>query len=84
MYEKIYARTIEDDPTNKAALLGLARSRYELDAYAEADELFARVNRIDPDLASKYAYLSSRIGSGAARASAASGRGGSAPWQDAE
>lgn len=82
---RLYADTLRDDPENKAALLGLARSRYELDAYADADELFARVNRLDPALASKYAYLSSSIGAAsAARASAAADRGGSVPWQDEE
>ncbi|MFA6506469.1 MAG: tetratricopeptide repeat protein [Treponemataceae bacterium] len=80
---RLYSETLKEDPENKNALLGLARSRYELDAYADADELFARVNKVDPAFAAKYAYLSSRIGTGTSRAASAD-REGSVPWQDAE
>lgn len=80
---RLYGETLKEDPSNKNALLGLARSRYEMDAYAEADDLFARVNKVDPAFAAKYAYLSSRIGTGTSRAAAAD-REGSVPWQDEE
>lgn len=81
---RVFEQALRGDPENKAALLGLARSRYELDAYAEADELFARVNSIDPAFATNYAYLSSRVGSGASRASAAADRKGSVQWQEGD
>ena len=43
------------------ALIGLARARYELDAYDEADRLYSQVKALDPALASQYAYLSSTV-----------------------
>ncbi len=79
---RYYGEVLAEDPRNRAALLGLARARYELDAYAEADDLFARLNNMDPAYAAKYAYLSSRVGGASSRASAASTRDVSVPWQD--
>ena len=74
-----YERALSVDPTNKAALLGLARSKYELDAYADADDLFSRVERIDSVFASRYAYLSANVAANSSRASAAGGDG-ALPW----
>lgn len=72
-------------PDSKAAMIGLARSRYELDAYAEADDLFGRVKSIDPALAERYAYLSSKVDGSATRASsAAADRGGAMSWSEEE
>jgi len=72
-------------PDNKAALIGLARARYEMDAYAEADDLFSRVKAVDPALAERYAYLSSKVEGSATRASsAAADRGGAMSWSDEE
>ncbi|HUX37101.1 MAG TPA: tetratricopeptide repeat protein [Rectinemataceae bacterium] len=81
-----FQKALANDPNNKAALIGLARSRYELDAYADADSLFARVKAMDPSLAERYAYLSSKIdGSSALRASsAAADRGGGMLWDGGE
>jgi len=61
-------------PNAKAALLGLARAKYELDQFAESDALFSAVREIDPALADRFAYLSSRIEGSASRASAAADR----------
>ena len=61
-------------PDTKAALLGLARSRYELDQFAESDALFSALRAIDPVLADRFAYLSSRIEGAASRASAVADR----------
>ncbi|HCM27233.1 MAG: hypothetical protein A2Z99_12695 [Treponema sp. GWB1_62_6] len=79
----MYAKALAVDPQNKAALLGLARSKYELDAYEDADDLFSRVDRLDHDFASRYAYLSSNVASGASRAAAAE-TGGPLPWATEE
>lgn len=81
---RLFEEVLKDDPSNKVALIGLARARYELDAFAEADDLYAKVNRIDPALAARYSYLSSRSASGSARASSAADRGGQNLWSDAE
>jgi tetratricopeptide (TPR) repeat protein len=81
-----FGKALAAQPGNKAALIGLARSRYELDAYAEADELFARVRSLDPALADRYAYLSSKVDVGQAlrASSAAADRGGGMTWDQEE
>jgi len=81
-----FEKALAAQPGNKAALIGLARARYELDAYAEADELFAQVKAIDPALAGRYAYLSSKVDAGQAlrASSAAADRGGGMTWDEEE
>jgi tetratricopeptide (TPR) repeat protein len=81
-----FEKALIAQPGNKAALIGLARARYELDAFAEADELFARVKAVDPALADRYAYLSSKVDVGLAlrASSAAADRGGSMAWDQEE
>jgi tetratricopeptide (TPR) repeat protein len=81
-----FVKALAAQPGNKAALIGLARARYELDAYAEADELFAQVKSIDPALADRYAYLSSKVDAGQAlrASSAAADRGGGMTWDEEE
>ena len=81
----IFEKALSLLPENKAALIGLARARYELDAYAEADELFGRVRTIDPALAERYAYLSSKVDVSTTRASsAAADRGGAMSWSEGD
>lgn len=82
----LFEKALEAQPDNKAALIGLARARYELDAYAEADQLFARVRSMDPALAERYAYLSSKVDAGLAlrASSAAADRGGGMTWDQEE
>jgi len=46
-------------PDNVLVLAGLARTRYELEEYQAAQEYYARLIIMSPDLASKYAYLGS-------------------------
>lgn len=78
-----YEAALKLKPDNKAALIGLARAKYEVDAYADADELYARVLRADPALAGRYAYLSSHVAPTTARASsAAADRGGDTAWDE--
>ena len=81
-----FEKALASQPENKSALIGLSRARYELDAYAEADELFARVRAIDPALADRYAYLSSKVEVGQAlrASSAAADRGGGMTWDQEE
>lgn len=65
-----FSRALESQPENKAALLGLARARYEMDQFSASDELFSRVLKLDPSLADRFAYLSSRMEGSASRAAA--------------
>jgi tetratricopeptide (TPR) repeat protein len=78
-----YESALKLKPDNTAALIGLARAKYEVDAYADADELYAKVLRADPALANRYAYLSSQVAPTTARASsAAADRGGDTAWAE--
>ena len=81
-----FQKALDLQPTNKAALIGLARAKYELDAYSDADNLFSRVEAIDPALAERYSYLSSHVDASTAlrASSAAADRGGGMTWVDEE
>jgi tetratricopeptide (TPR) repeat protein len=81
-----YEKALQAQPNNKAALIGLARARYELDSFAQADDLFARVKAIDPALADQYAYLASMVDTTQAlrASSAAADRGGGMTWDQGE
>ncbi len=81
---RFFEAALKTSPNNKAALIGLARARYELDAFAEADDLFARAKAIDPALAERYAYLSSLVDSSSVRraSAAAADHGGGMTWDD--
>jgi tetratricopeptide (TPR) repeat protein len=82
-----FEKALKAQGDNKAALIGLARARYELDSFAEADDLFARVKSMDPALADQYAYLASKVDASTAlrASSAAADRGGGMTWdQDQE
>ncbi len=69
------------NPENMIATIGLAKAKYEIDAYAEADSLYSRVVSADPGLAARYAYLSSKVDASTSRASsAAADRGGATEW----
>ena len=69
-----FEQALRLQPGAKAALLGLARAKYELDQFAESDALFSAVREMDPALADRFAYLSSRIEGSASRASAVADR----------
>ena len=78
-----YEAALKLQPDNRTALLGLARAKYEVDAYADADALYGKVMQLDPALAARYAYLSSKVDSTTTRASsAAADRGGATAWDE--
>ena len=78
-----FEEALKGAPTSKSAIIGLARARYELDAYAEADDLFAKVKAMDAALAARYSYLSSKVDGSTSRASsAAADRGGAMSWSE--
>jgi tetratricopeptide (TPR) repeat protein len=78
-----FEQVLSVQPENKAAIIGLARAKYELDQFTESDALFQKVQKIDPTLADRFSYLSSRLEGSAARGAAAEVRGG-ALWIDEE
>ena len=69
---------------SKSALIGLARAKYELNVFAEADELYRQIKKIDPNLAERYSYLSSQMEGSVSRASSAADRKGNVFWNEDE
>jgi tetratricopeptide (TPR) repeat protein len=78
-----YQEILSRNPQDKAALIGLARAKYELDAFSEADDLFSLVRSLDPAFADRYAYLAARTDP-TARAAAADSGSAPLPWSEGE
>jgi hypothetical protein len=72
----------EQNPNDSIAVLGLARTYYELDRYEETDRFFEQARELDPNVAEEYSYLSARISDAAGRASAAADRLGNMIWDE--
>ncbi len=79
-----FTKALEYRPDSRAALIGLARSKYELDVFTEADDLYQQIKEIDPALAERYSYLSSRVEGSVSRASSAADRKGDVFWDEEE
>ena len=77
-----FEKAMENNPSNAGAVIGLARSYYELDRYEEADTMFRRAVLLLPDLAERYGYLSARLSGSASRASAVMERSGDMMWDE--
>ena len=77
-----YEQAIERSPRDPIAIIGLARSYYELDRFDEADRYFRMATAIQPDLSDRYVYLSARVSGTEARASTATERRGNMLWDD--
>jgi tetratricopeptide (TPR) repeat protein len=77
-----FERALAERPDDVAALIGLARSFYELDRYEEADALFRKSTALMPALAERYGYLSARLSGTGARASTSADRGGGMVWDE--
>jgi tetratricopeptide (TPR) repeat protein len=52
-----YARACKKESTNAKALLGSARANHEQENYGAAQEAYTSLKKVDPTLASQYAYL---------------------------
>jgi tetratricopeptide (TPR) repeat protein len=76
-----YGWALTLDPRDTAALLGVARSNYELEHFVEADKAYAELRSTDPDLAEKYGYLASMFG-GEGRAWSFADRLSSTVWDE--
>lgn len=59
---KGFEHALEARPDNKNVLLSLARARYELGDYDQANSLFLKVKTLDPALAERYSYLAAKVG----------------------
>jgi len=77
-----FQKAYDDKPADVAAIIGLARSLYELDKYEEADVLFRKATNLMPELAERYGYLSARLASTTSRASAVMDKGGGMLWDE--
>jgi len=77
-----FEKATGENPSDVAAIIGLARSLYELDRYEEADVLFRKATNFLPELADRYGYLSAKLSSSTARASAVMERGGGMLWDE--
>ncbi len=79
----MYNRVLEQDGENRAALLGVARCNHELENYGFVRQAYEKIQKIDPELAERYAYLDMK-GEDAARASDAAGLKHTVLWEDEE
>jgi tetratricopeptide (TPR) repeat protein len=52
-----YGRACKKEPTNAKALLGAARANHEQENYGASQEAYTALKKVDPSLASQYAYL---------------------------
>jgi tetratricopeptide (TPR) repeat protein len=52
-----YNRAYKKDPKYPGALLGIARASHEIENYATVKKAFGELKQVDPDLASRFAYL---------------------------
>lgn len=77
-----FERAVEDDPDDPTALIGIARTYYELDRYEEIDRYYERARELMPEVSESYSYLSARISDVAGRASAAADRLGNMIWDE--
>jgi len=77
-----FEKATGENPSDVAAIIGLARSLYELDRYDEADVLFRKATDFLPELAERYGYLSAKLTGSTARASAVMDRGGGMLWDE--
>jgi hypothetical protein len=77
-----FEKAMESNPSNTGAVIGLARSLYELDRYDEADTMFRKAVLLLPELAERYGYLSARLSGSASRASAVMERSGDMLWDE--
>ncbi len=76
-----YQRVLNIDTNNKSALLGVSRCNHELENYGMVAKTYQKLKEIDPDLASRFAYLDLR-GEEANRAADAAGMRDIVLWEE--
>ena len=65
-----YEKADQQAPGNPTVLLGLARVSYALEDYESAEENYNQLEILSPEIAGKFAYLSTQEDTGARAASA--------------
>ncbi len=78
-----YERVLDEDKRNKTALLGAARCHHELQNYGLVGHTYNELKSIDPDMASRFAYLDLK-GEEAGRAADAAGIREVVLWEEEE
>ena len=68
VFEKLEAKNRAESSTALKVLINLARAKYVLEQFDEADSYFSKAKNIDPVKTEEYAYLASAGGSGEGRA----------------
>jgi tetratricopeptide (TPR) repeat protein len=79
----LYNRALKQNSENRAALLGVARCNHELENYGFVKQTYDKIQKVDPELAERYAYLDMK-GEEASRASDAAGLKNTVLWEDEE
>ncbi len=78
-----YERVMDRDNRNKTALLGVARCHHELENYGFVGSTYDKLKSIDPDMATRFAYLDLK-GAEAGRAASAAGVQNIVVWEEEE
>ncbi len=55
---KLYEKAYKKNPDSTAVLLAVARAQFELEKYPEAQEYYRQAELLDPEAASRFAYIS--------------------------
>jgi hypothetical protein len=76
-----YNRAVKKESSNAKALLGTARANHEQENYGAAQEAYAALKKVDPTLASQYAYLELK-GAEADQAAKAGRVTGTVEWEE--
>jgi hypothetical protein len=76
-----YEWALQQEPGNPVALLGIARSSYEMERFDRAGTAYTELAAVDPALAEEYGYLASSMG-GAGRAWSFADRLTSTVWDE--
>lgn len=79
--KQYYAWALKLDPEDDFALLGTARSSYELERFDDAKAAYDILLKRNPDLAGRYSYLASMF-AGEGRAWSLADRMATTPWAD--
>jgi len=79
--KQYYAWALKLDPTDDYALLGTARTAYELERFDDAKAAYDILAKRDPVLAGRYSYLASMF-AGEGRAWSLADRMATTPWSD--
>jgi Tfp pilus assembly protein PilF len=81
--QQYYQRALSEDPDNPKVILAAARVNHELENYGTVRNMYAKLKKLDNDLAEQFAYLDLR-GEEASRAADISGLKEMILWEEEE